>query len=98
MVTVTGVGGVVVVVELVEREAGSDEEELNDVLRDDAESVAESTIKKSRNNGSAWILVYMMVNTCEDSGRTGDWKNCWRYCVRPAGSALNLTGVPPSML
>jgi len=49
MVTVTGVGGVVVVVE---REAGL-EEELDDALRDDEGSVVASTIKTSRNNGAA---------------------------------------------
>lgn len=63
IVTVTGGGGVVVVEVLVE--SGTELEELNDAVRDDAGGVSslDCTITKSRKNGSALTPAFMMVNT-----------------------------------
>jgi hypothetical protein len=63
IVTVTGGGGVVVVEVLVE--SGTELEEFNDAVRDDAEGVSslDCTLTKSRKSGSALTPVFMMVNT-----------------------------------
>jgi hypothetical protein len=89
-----GVVNVVVPVIVLVEEGVDPEEELNEVVSDDEGRVASLTIKKSSKRSWEVLPAYSMVNTWEVTGRTGDWKSSWRYCVLPISLAVTLTGVP----
>ena len=75
----------------------------NEMVRGDEGSlgrVSSSTIKKSRDIASFVFQssAYLMVNTWEVLGRSGDWKNSSPHFVVAVRLDVSLTGVPSSIV
>ena len=86
---------------VVER-GGDVDEELKEVVIDDAGRAGTLTKKESMPTGNGWIPAYSKVNTWESSRRSGDWKSTWLRRGPPirilGRETVTATGESPSIL